>query len=177
MTAAHHWRPMTAADLPAVDAIAAIVHVNYPEDAAVFAERLSLHPQGCYVLQFEHERNDITGYLISHPWTFKQPPALNSLLCAIPSPASTYYIHDIALLPQARGGGAASDILAKLMTAATSFADNVSLVAVAGTERFWRRQGFVNVEDRALARKLTSYDDSACYMQRRLGADIPAIPA
>ncbi|NEW95116.1 GNAT family N-acetyltransferase, partial [Rhodopseudomonas sp. BR0M22] len=43
------WRGMTPADLPAVDAIAAVVHAAYPEDAAVFAERLALHPDGCLV--------------------------------------------------------------------------------------------------------------------------------
>ena len=96
------------------------------------------------------------------------------MLGTIPSPASTYYIHDIALLPQARGSGVASDIVATLITTAATVADNLSLVAVGGTERFWRRQGFVKVEDKALARKLASYDDGACYMMRTLSTHTPA---
>ena len=97
---------MTAADLPAVNAIAAQVHVAYPEDAAVFAERLTLHPAGCCVLD---GGTGVAGYVISHPWRIAEPPALDTLLGALPAPASTYYIHDIALLPAARRGGAASD--------------------------------------------------------------------
>jgi GNAT superfamily N-acetyltransferase len=160
-----NWRAMTPADLPAVNAIAAAVHVAYPEDAAVFAERLALHPDGCFVLD---AADGPGGYLISHPWHLGQPPALNALLGSIPVPASTYYLHDIALPTQARGGGAASAVLAELMRHAASLADNISLVAVSGTVQFWRRQGFVRVADPALDAKLNSYDAEACYMQRKL---------
>jgi len=38
------WRPMLAADLPHVKALADAVHTAYPEDAAIFAERLRLIP-------------------------------------------------------------------------------------------------------------------------------------
>jgi ribosomal protein S18 acetylase RimI-like enzyme len=161
-----HWRPMTAADLPSITAIAAQVHLAYPEDASVFAERLRLHPDGCFALQAD---SGVAGYVISHPWTYAAPPALNALLGNLPSPASTYYLHDIALLPEARRGGAASAILATLTRHAAAIADNVSLVAVAGTVQFWQRQGFAAVADPALDAKLKSYDGEACYMLRKLG--------
>ncbi len=45
------WRAMTPGDLPAVLAIADVVHPDYPEDAAIFAERLALYPAGCRVLE------------------------------------------------------------------------------------------------------------------------------
>jgi hypothetical protein len=38
---------MTRADIPGLMAIAAVVHSSYPENEAVFAERLSLFPVGC----------------------------------------------------------------------------------------------------------------------------------
>lgn len=162
---------MTTADLAAVNAVAAAVHVDYPEDAAVFAERLALHPQGCYVLaDTAGSAAAIAGYLISHPWHRGQPPALNALLGAIPSPASTYYIHDIALLPQARGSGAPSAILPLMIRHAETLADNISLVAVGGTAPFWQRHGFAAAGDQALARKLASYGDDARYMIRPLVA-------
>jgi ribosomal protein S18 acetylase RimI-like enzyme len=159
------WRPMTAADLPAVKAIAAEVHTAYPEDAAVFAERLKLHSAGCYVFG---DGNRIGGYLISHPWHLNEPPALNAPLGVIPSPASTYYIHDIALLPDARGCGATSAVLLMLMRHAATIADTISLVAVSGTSPFWHRQGFAVLDDPKLDAKLQSYDADACYMIRRL---------
>ena len=33
------WRAMRAADLPAVEAVAEAIHLEFPEDEAVFAER------------------------------------------------------------------------------------------------------------------------------------------
>lgn len=159
------WRGMTPADLSAVNAIAAVVHAAYPEDAAVFAERLALHPGGCFVLD---TAQGLGGYLISHPWHLKQPPALNTLLGSVPLPASTYYLHDIALLPEARGGGAASAVIRELVRHAAGIADNITLVALSGTVQFWQRQGFARLADPALDAKLKSYDAEACYMQRRL---------
>lgn len=159
------WRRMTSADLSAVNAIAAVVHAAYPEDAAVFAERLALHPGGCFVLE---TADGLGGYLISHPWHFKQPPALNALLGRIPQPASTYYLHDIALLPEARGSGAAAAVIKELVRHAAGIANNITLVALSGTVQFWQRQGFARLADPALDAKLKSYDADACYMQRRL---------
>ncbi|ABD88706.1 GNAT family N-acetyltransferase [Rhodopseudomonas palustris] len=161
------WRAMTPRDLPAVNAIAARVHPDYPEDAAVFEERLALYPAGCFILQSAAAP---IGYLISHPWHFAEPPALNVALCEIPSPASTYYIHDIALLPQARGSGAAATAVAALLQLArTQTMRNISLVAVNNSVQFWRRQGFHIHSDGALAQKLASYGADACYMVRDLG--------
>ncbi len=160
---------MTPRDLPAVDAIAARVHLAYPEDAAVFEERLALYPQGCFML---HAGAAPIGYLISHPWTFAAPPALNVLLGALPAPASTYYIHDLALLPQARGHGAAAAALnAVVAQARGENAGNISLVAVNNSVQFWRRQGFHSHLDDALAQKLASYGADACYMVRTRASD------
>ncbi|WP_047307537.1 GNAT family N-acetyltransferase [Rhodopseudomonas palustris] len=156
-----NWRSMTVADLPVVNAIAAAVHVDYPEDPAVFAERLTLHPGGCFVLDTPE---GVGGYLISHPWHLEQPPALNELLGSVPSPAPTYYLHDIALLPAARGGGATAAILATMAEHAATIADTISLVAVGGTARFWQRFGFEPIKSEALARKLTTYGGEARYM-------------
>lgn len=45
---------------------------------------------------------------------------------------------------------------------------SLALVAVNDSTGFWRRQGFREVHDPALDRKLASYDDAACYMRREL---------
>ncbi len=163
------WRPMVAADLPAVMAAAAEVHPDYPEGEAVFAERLALHPAGCLVLA---GGEGLGGYVLSHPWRLGQVPALDSLLGALPDDADAYYIHDLALLPTARGGGAASDCVSRLAThaSASGFA-RMALVAVGNSAGFWRRQGFREAHDEALARKLASYDSAARYMIRDLKDD------
>jgi GNAT superfamily N-acetyltransferase len=161
------WLPMTLADLPAALAVADIVHPRYPEDAAIFAERLALYPPGCLVLMQGEEQ---IGYIVSHPWSYGAPPALNSLLRALPLPPTTYYIHDIALLPRARGTGAARLVIAQLVERAEALAlPNLSLIAVNDSVAFWQRHGFGVTSDPALDRKLRSYDESAQFMVRQCG--------
>jgi ribosomal protein S18 acetylase RimI-like enzyme len=157
---------MLPGDLQVVSVIAAEVHAAYPEDDAVFAERLRLHPAGCLVLDLDGRA---AGYVLSHPWIDNEPPELNSLIEAIPDEPSTYYIHDVALLPAARGSGAASRLAEHLtdLARATKLA-NMSLVAVNNSTVFWERHGFRVVEDPRLARKLSSYDGAARFMTKRL---------
>jgi ribosomal protein S18 acetylase RimI-like enzyme len=168
------WRAMTTADLAAVDAIAAKVHPFYPEDASVPAERLELYPDGCRVL--DAARQDgmggaVSGYVVSHPWHLGKPPALNVLIGRLPERASTYYIHDLALLPEARGSGAAGAIVRQLLRhAAESDLGTVSLVAVNNSVRFWQRYGFDVVDLPEMRSTLSSYDNRARLMVREVGA-------
>lgn len=155
---------MAATDLPAVMAVATEVHPTYPESESVFAERLALHPAGCLVLA---SGEGLAGYVLSHPWRLGRVPALDSLLGALPSAADAYYIHDLALLPAARGSGAASACLHRLAAHARACGlARMALVAVGASAGFWRRHGFREAHDEALARKLASYDDAARYMVR-----------
>jgi ribosomal protein S18 acetylase RimI-like enzyme len=167
---------MTLADLPALLAIADVVHPTYPEGPAVFEERLALFQEGCWVLDDSHMKTvreqgaRPIGYTLSHPWTYAAPPALNSLLGALPEPPTTYYIHDIALLPETRGTGAANMIVAQLIAlAGTLGLPNLSLVAVNNSVAFWQRHGFVVTAIPALEAKLRSYDEAARFMVRAIG--------
>lgn len=162
------WEPMRLSDLPTVNAIADRVHLDYPEDPAVFAERLDKAPFGCFVLK---EGSTAHGYIISHPWLYKKPPELNTLLGELSAKADTYYIHDIALLPEARGGGHAGQITEQLVSVARARGiDNLSLVAVNNSVPFWTKSGFTVVDDPALAQKLLSYDEDARFMVRKITA-------
>lgn len=166
-----HWRPMVDGDLAAVCAIAERVHVSYPEDAAVFAERCRLYPAGCAV--FEQD-GKASAYVVTHPWRYGEPPALNVMLGAIPRQPATYYIHDIALLPETRGSRAGAAIVnAVIAHAAEIGMPNLSLVAVNGSVPFWRRFGFEIVSEPALAAKLLTYDADARFMVRPL---VPCSP-
>src|SRR5690606_38203141 len=105
------WRAMTAYDLPAVARIAARVHPDFPESEPVLAERQQLYHHGCYLLEIGDRP---VGYVLSHPWRQDSLPALDTLLGALPDAPSTYYLHDLALLPVARRIGAAGRIVAAL---------------------------------------------------------------
>lgn len=160
-----HWRALTTLDLPAVETIAELVHPAFPEDTAIFAERQRLYPDGTRLLELGGAPS---GYILSHPWRFGSLPALNALLGAVPDDADTYYLHDLALLPNARGTGAAAQIVGDMLRHARSEGfPSVSLVAVNGSLPFWYKHGFRTVDLPELAAKLGSYETAARYMVRR----------
>ncbi|MDC7784204.1 GNAT family N-acetyltransferase [Rhodoplanes tepidamans] len=164
------WRPMVDGDLAAVLAVAAVVHPDLPEDRAVFAERRRLAPEGCHVLAdpATPAPGGLAGYVVSHPWA-GAPPALDTLLGGLPERPTTWYLHDLALLPAARGGGAGATIVDRLAAHARAAGfTTLSLVAVGGSPGFWMRQGFSAVDDPALAEKLASYGAAARFMVRVL---------
>lgn len=161
------WRAMTTSDLASVNRIAAAVHPAYPEDAAIFAERLALYPAGCHVLVAPG--GALAGYIVSHPWRDREPPPLNTLLRALPAKPSTYYIHDIALLPEVRGSKSAQEIVTHLIAHARAAGfPGVSLIAVNNSQAFWQHMGFARVDDGALDAKLKSYGDDACFMRHQI---------
>jgi GNAT superfamily N-acetyltransferase len=159
-------RPLAPADLPALETIAAKVHPDFFEEPAVFAERQQLYPAGTRLLE---AGGASAGYVLSHPWRLGSLPALNARLGALPADADTYYLHDLALLPRARGTGAAGRIVADLVAHAreAGFAA-MSLVAVNGSRKFWEKHGFATHDAPALADKLASYEADARYMVKAL---------
>ncbi len=160
-----HWRALTTLDLPEVEAIATKVHPSFPEDMAVFAERQRLYPDGARMLELDGVPG---GYIFSHPWLFGTLPALGTFLGAIPANADTYYLHDLALLPRARGTGAAAMIVGDILRHARAAGfPSVSLVAVNGSLPFWYKHGFRVLNLPELADKLASYEGAARFMVKR----------
>lgn len=159
------WRAMTAADLPAVAAISDTVHGRYAEPVEVYAERLALYPRGCFTLESDGAP---TGFLVTHPWRGDAPPKLGAILGAIPNDADTYYLHDIALLPETRGTGAGRAGLDLTIAAARAAGlGEIMLMAVGGADRFWAAHGFAVLE--AAPAALTGYGLEALLMRRRFG--------
>ena len=157
---------MRPEDLARVQALADTIHVSHPEDPEVLAERQRLYPQGCLMLD---EGEDSIGYTLTHPWRFGEPPPLNRLLGALPADATTYYIHDIALLPAARGKGYAAQAADRLVAHAREQGfDNLSLVAVNKSQAFWEKTDFRVIVVPGLEAKLASYGPDAVLMVRDL---------
>lgn len=160
------WRPMTPDDIGDVARIGNSIHLDYPEEREVFAERQRLYPDGCKMLTMGGRP---VGYILTHPWHYLSPPTLNTPLGAIPEKPTTYYIHDLALLPETRGSGAGSVIVSEILAhAASQGFTNVSLIAVKESPAFWRKHGFELVTDPKLVAKLGTYDDAARYMVKPL---------
>lgn len=164
MAAAPDWRRMVEADLDAVCEIARVAFPDHPEARDVFAERLGLHPPGCFALG-----DPAQGYLVAYPWRADEIPPLNSLLGGLPADADLLYLHDLALAPDVRGGGLAARAMELLAeTAADAGWPAIALVAVNEAAPFWRKLGFEDREAPAIREKLKSYGPDARYMVRRL---------
>jgi len=116
---------MRISDLCRVKALSEIIHVNYPERLVIFAEKLRLFPEGCFVLT---AADVVDGYCFSH---------------SLPKHPTTYFIHDIALIESRRRKGFAGMLLGQLDSVARELAFNLlTLVSVNGTESYWLSQGF-----------------------------------
>lgn len=157
---------MTAYDLAAVGKIAAAVHPALYESPEVLSERQQLYRNGCYLLEI---RERPAGYVLSHPWREDAPPPLNAMLGDIPDDVTSYYLHDLALLPVARRIGAASQIVGALTkhAQARGFA-TMSLVAVNGSQGFWEKHGFAVAIRPDLEDKLQGYGAEARFMTKAL---------
>jgi GNAT superfamily N-acetyltransferase len=160
------WRGARPADLPHIHAIATRVHPALPERPAVLAEKLALFPAGCFVL---NDREQIVGYALAHPWRTGTVPPLDTLLGELPRDPDSLYVHDVALLPEARGHGQ-SAVVMKLLAARArqNHLLAMALVAVYGTHPHWRRLGFTIIGGNAGSRHLSSYGPTAQYMVKDL---------
>lgn len=161
------WRAMTAADLDAVVALAAVGFPDHFEGRDCFANRLALNPAGCFVLA--GTAAPALGYLVAYPWAANAAPDLNTLIDSIPDDAGVMYLHDLALAPSVRGGGWSRPIIERLVADARATGwPALTLVAVNDAAPFWERHGFKAVDPPGLADKLAGYGAGACYMVRRL---------
>lgn len=159
-----HWRGMTAADLDGVVAVAAVAFPEHPESRACIAQRLALFPALCLTLD---DGGTVAGYCIAYPWPEGAIPPLDTLLDALPEDRSAFYVHDLALLPKARGRGqAAAGVALLLESAAALGGTSLSLVSVNASTAFWQAHGFRTIETPAA--KLASYGEAARYMRRTL---------
>ncbi|MCW2388633.1 GNAT superfamily N-acetyltransferase [Sphingobium sp. B11D3B] len=156
------WRPMRFSDVGTVKAISDAVHGRYTEDEAIYAERLSLHPAGCFLFE---DAGRVLGYLVAHPWEADSVPAFNAPLGAIPENPGSYYLHDLALLPDARGSGAGRTALGLIVAQARREGlGEIWLTAVNGADSFWAAQGFEVVE----APDPAGYDETCRRMKLRV---------
>lgn len=165
------WRPMAEDDLDGVVAVARLAFPDHFENRACFAERRGLYPAGCFVLAHDEAAGGaaVRGYLVAYPWRRDAAPALNALIGALPAEADILYLHDLALHPEARGGGRTRPIVERLAGQARAEGwPAIALVAVNDAAPFWEGLGFRTRESEALGAKLAGYGPGARYMVRPL---------
>lgn len=155
------WRPLLPSDLPRLGLIEAAVHPGLPERPEVMAEKLALYPEGCRALV---AGNDMLGYAIAHPWWSGRAPRLDEFFGALPAQPECLHMHDVALLPEARGRGAARAYVRHLEALAQATGIGIlACVSVYGTAALWGALGFRPVAP--IEGGLASYPFDATYMQ------------
>lgn len=166
--APRQWQLMTAANLPAVNELAARIHPDFPERPEILAEKFHLFPRGCFVLS--QPGAQICGYCFSHPWMAGPPPALDTRLHTLPQQPDIYFLHDLALDAPARGRNLAASLVPDLVAVARSIpVRRMALVAVGGSGPFWTRMGFQPIPDEAMqAAARAKYGGGAVQMERDL---------
>jgi len=168
-----HWRCAQPSDLRAIGAIAARIHPDLPERPEVLSEKMRLCPDGCRVLVAGDE---IVGYGLAHPWKQHLIPPLDDFLERLPDDADCFYVHDVAVLADGRGGAARAYVAAIEDLARSNGIATLALVSVYATRPLWQRLGFRPVTaDEELRAKLKPYGGNATYMLRELTP--PARPA
>ena len=162
------WRPLRRVDLPGLIPIAEVAHPALAERPEVFAEKWRLFPEGCFGAD---QDGDLRGYGIAHPWVLNEIPPLDAFLLALPDPATCLYVHDVAILPSARGHGLAATLVDLwVQVARMRGLPALSLVSVYGTFKLWSRLGFRDASSAVATPKLQSYGPTARYMIRSLAA-------
>jgi GNAT superfamily N-acetyltransferase len=157
-----NWRPVTSTELDDANRIARRIHSALPERPEVFAEKFNLFPEGCFVLT---KKDSVVGYGFSHPWRLHHIPALDAFLGTLPFPHECLFIHDVAILPDARGHATSKIFVETIAGLARQRGISfLALVSVYDTHLLWARYGFEVVSEPALNDKLKSYGPSARYM-------------
>jgi hypothetical protein len=157
------WRPAIAADLEAAHRIGNEIHAELQERFEVYSEKFRLFPEGCFALSCGEQ---MLGYCLSHPWLLNSIPPLDQLLGNLPSSPDCLLIHDVVVLPEARGRGAVGQLVDRLTQLAEGRRiPHLALVSVYDTYPFWARFGFEAISGAVPADKLGSYGSTARYMR------------
>jgi GNAT superfamily N-acetyltransferase len=164
------WREANASDLAEIGRLARQLHPGYPERPETFAEKRRLSPSTHFVVS--RGGTELAGYACAFPWSARDIPPLDTLLEELPAAPEVLYIHDVALLAEARGKRLTEVLLAKLVAAAASHGlQALALTAVGGAERVWRRHGFLpESADMKMRTQLRAYAP-AIYMMRSIAAE------
>ncbi|MBV5290789.1 MAG: GNAT family N-acetyltransferase [Curvibacter lanceolatus] len=161
-------RGLQAADLPALMALQALAYgAAFVEPAAVMAQRLAITPLTVWGLF------DAPGALCAYLLAYRSVPGAVAPLHHPfdPAPQSTaLYLHDLAVHPSAKGLGLGPRLVAAALALARAEGlGGLGLVAVQGSQPFWRRQGFQDRRpDAASQATLAGYGEGAVYLWRSL---------
>lgn len=146
---------------------AEVYHLVEPESLEVLQDKWLRSPNSCFIYR-DDER--IAGYALAHSWNSKTPPKLFNKLPK-GTDGSILFLHDLAVSSNSFGKGIGSTMMAHLVNIAiVSGYREIRLVSVQNSMQFWKKQGFITLEQQVCK----SYGDSAQLMKLELDGDTHA---
>jgi len=143
------------------DAYASHLH----EELTVLQSKWIASPASCSV--FNNTDDCVLGYLLAHPWQGNQAPKLGEAV-VMDTGYSEVYLHDLAILADARGLSIASQLINHFIIAMQSLGcQRVLLTAVQDSAPFWQQYGFSCLEHISVC---SSYGQGAKLMELNLQA-------
>jgi ribosomal protein S18 acetylase RimI-like enzyme len=121
--------------------------IGLSEERSALESRVRASPTTCFVLEFEQR---LAGYVLALPYPMYAYPDLTRSEKEIPatgtpgSPPGNLHLHDLVIAESRRGRGLAKHLLRHLTATAESDGfEQISLVAVNGSDSFWAANGFI----------------------------------
>ncbi|MFD3734439.1 GNAT family N-acetyltransferase [Streptomyces sp. NPDC058632] len=160
MPAGLRVRTLTEGDWPRVAALEAEVYApaGLSEGREALESRGRSSPATCFVLE---TGDRIAGYVLALPYPPSRYPDLERPEEESFTSSPHLHLHDLVVADDLRGRGLGSRLVRHLTATARQRYEEVSLVAVGGTENFWARHGFR--PDRRVELP-ASYGENAVYM-------------
>jgi GNAT superfamily N-acetyltransferase len=145
--------------------------IGLSEARTALESRVRASPNTCFVLDLGHR---LAGYLLALPYPMFAYPDLTRTE-EIPATGSArsgnLHLHDLVIAESLRGRGLAKTLVHHLIATARSDGyEQISLVAVNGSDTFWAANGFVA---RPGVVPTGDYGPDSVYMSRAVQADRP----
>lgn len=164
-------RPLRAIEVPAVLSLQAQCYeAQFLESARAFEAKLAAaepHQSSWIAVRGD----EALAYVVALPVCSQTLPALDAPSVTLPEQPELLYLHDLAVAPAGRSLGLGRRLAEQVEQSARAMGlERIGLVAVQGSQAYWQRQGFAEVEPlpEALAAKLASFGEGASWMERRL---------
>jgi ribosomal protein S18 acetylase RimI-like enzyme len=159
-----HIRHISRRDWKGIVALEAGAYTDsaLSEGRAALESRARVSPATCFVLDFEKR---LAGYVLALPYPMFQYPDLTRKEEA-GFPSCNLHLHDLVIAENVRGKGLAKQLLQHLaVTAESEMYEQISLVAVAGSDTFWSANGYNAHHEVTLP---GSYGMNAVYMSKKI---------
>ena len=133
-----------------------------PESVDVLKSKWLRSPECCFVYE---KAGKVVGYLLAHSWDSEAPPKLFQTL-PTGTEGSLIFLHDLAISKEASGEGVGRKMVVHLLQKVKELGfQQVRLVSVQDSLKFWQKQGFSLIEHQEVC---SSYGEGAQLMSQRI---------